>query len=125
MSCNLHNDDINLDDQSLFEYVSQLDAITDSIKYTPSNPKYANYDGMTVEQFKNKQTDDEDDDNEKKSSNGFLVACAIVIILLLVVCAVVYTGSCENIAPNYDNMVNFNSLSPEIGPDVRAIFVRN
>jgi hypothetical protein len=121
MSCNLHNNDIDLDDQSLFEYVSQLDVIEDSIKYVP--PKYPLTFGNMTEQFKNKQTsDEEDDDNEKKSSNGFLVVVAIVIILLLVVCAVVYYGSCGQ---NYDNMAQFNSLSPEIGPDVRAIFVRN
>ena len=121
MSYNLHNDNIDLDDQSLFEYVMQMNAIEDSIKYVP--PKYPQTFGYMAEPFENKLSNT--DENEKKSSYGFFVVCVIIIILLLVVCAVVFTGSCGNSESDYDNIVRFNALSPEIGPDVRAIFVRN
>jgi len=124
MPCNLHNNDIDLDDRSLFEYVTQLEAmeyiseldtIENSIKNTP--PKHPKRFGNMTEPFKV--------DGEEKSTNGFMIALTIVVILLFVVCGIIYSGSCNNNTVAYNNYDNMMQLSPEIGPDVRAIFVRN
>ena len=131
MSCNLHSDEIDLDDRSLFEYVLQLEIIEDSIKNTP--PKNPSTFGYMMEPFKSnnklsdKDEDDEDEDEDdynKQSSHGLILFIIISIILLITVMIVIYSNSCS-MEKSYGYQSNFSTLSPEIGPNVRAIFIRD
>lgn len=110
MSCNYN--DINLEDDSLFQYVLELDETEKKINSVgPKNPDTF---GNMVEPFKGKRY--------SKKSNYIMWLCVIAFI---VVAVMLLMGPCRTASDDYNVMPNYRPAPLEYRPMMRATFVRN
>ncbi len=115
-----YDENINLDDKSLYDYVIKMDQL-DKYSQVSGNVKGA------TEQFHQNEEDESKKNNKKTNMFDYMMYFAIAIIIFLFVLFMM-RGCGEN-----NNKVNYQSnydagvidvLSPEIGQEYKAIFIK-
>lgn len=115
-----NNNDVDMDQDSLYDYINELDQIEQSIKYTPpQNP--ATFGNMT-EPFKESNKNKND---EPLFSRNFLVFIVIAIVLLVIGFVIMNFGPCGNSVRSEISKNDYIDTYPPIfGSEMRAVLVR-
>lgn len=116
MTC---NKDINLDEDTLFQYVLEQDQIgrlIDSVGPSDQNNFGKATEPFLMDKFKKP--------NENKSSYTSMLCIVIFVVILLVIMFSISSKSCGLFSKKLDTN-SLELMSPVIGPEVRAIFSRS
>lgn len=134
-----YNDNINLDEQSLFEYVNQQNNINKMISNVgPQNPKifgqaaepFGSYNKKSKKIFDINELDENNlpEDNFEfvehnlNSSNYF--KWFVFILLMLLALYFLFRGSISTCKQNESFLSDYDVLTPNVQPEFRAIFVK-
>lgn len=121
-----YDDSINLDNASLYDYVAKMDQLD---KFRSVGPKDIDNFGRAMEPFKPNNDKDNDKDNENDDANkinasDYLIYFIIAVVIFLFVFFMMKGGCKKMGSAQLDYDAQIINLSPEIGQEYKAIFVR-
>ncbi len=120
------SNNIDLDNQSLFKYVLELDQVSKLVSNSKANSiGHLAATQEDIENNKNAEYLKESFTDNKRSSYGSFIWGVFIVLIVGLLILILSSGSCNK--HRHDVLYSDSSLSyaPEFGTGFRAMFVRN